>query len=111
MNVFNWLTDRFSNRGKALAFFKRGMTRARKHDRQGAIEDYSATIGQPGASPSLKAKALYNRALVYAAVGEGSKATADLNLVLSTTEALTSVKTEARRTLVRMQRRLDKSNV
>ena len=47
MNVFNWLTDHFSNRGKALSLYKRGMAKAKKHDHQGAIDDYTTTIGMP----------------------------------------------------------------
>ena len=53
MNVFNWLTGHFSNRGKALSLYKRGMAKAKKHDHQGAIDDYTATIGMPHAPASM----------------------------------------------------------
>jgi len=39
MNAFSWLTDHFSNRGKALSLYKRGMKKAKKHDHQGALDD------------------------------------------------------------------------
>ena len=105
MNVLRWLMGPFSNRGKALSAYKRGMARAKKHDHQGAIDNYTATIGTPDTPANLKAMALYNRALVYAAVGEDPKVTKDLSDILAMTEAPDSVRIEARRKLVRMQRR------
>ena len=104
MNVLSWLTGRFSNRGKALSFYKRGMAKSNIHEHQGAIEDYTTAIGMPDVPPDVQAMALYNRALVYAAAGDDSKATADLNTVLGMTEAPPNIKSEARRKLVRMQR-------
>ena len=47
MIVIDWLTGHFSNRGKALSVYKRGMGKAKKHDHQGAIDDYTTTIGMP----------------------------------------------------------------
>lgn len=110
MNAFHWLTGHFSNRGKALSLYKRGMGRAKKHDHQGAVDDYTMIIGMLHTPADVKAMALYNRALVYAAAGENPKATDDLNMVLAMTGALSHVKTEARRLLVRMQRRSNTSN-
>ena len=45
MNVFNWLSGNSSNLSKALSPYKRGMAKAKKHDHQGAIDDYTKTIG------------------------------------------------------------------
>lgn len=104
MNVFGWLTGRFSNRGKALSLYRRGMTKSKKHEHQGAIDDYTTAIEMQDAPPDVKAMALYNRALVYAAAGERPKATADLNTVLGMPDALPKIKDEAKRKLVRMER-------
>ncbi|MDA1053877.1 MAG: hypothetical protein O3C40_25795 [Planctomycetota bacterium] len=104
MNVLRWLTGRFSNRDKALSFYKRGMAKSKKHEHQGAIDDYTTAVDMQDAPSDVKAMALYNRALVYATAGNGSKATSDLNTVLGMTEALPNVKAEARRKLARMQR-------
>jgi tetratricopeptide (TPR) repeat protein len=109
MNVFQLLTGRFSNRGKAMSLYKRGMLKSKAHEHQGAIEDYTSAIGMQHAPPDVRAMALYNRALVYSAAGEDAKATADLNAVLAMTQDLLHVKTEARRKLVRMQRESDKA--
>ena len=88
-----------------MSLYKRGMARAKKHDHQGAIGDYTAAIEMPDTPADLKAMALYNRATVYAVVGEKSKATDDLNVVLAMPQELTDIKTEARRKLMRMERR------
>ncbi len=109
MNVFDWLTGLFSNRGKAMSLYKRGMAKARRHDDQGAIDDYTRTINMLDAPAHVKAMALFNRALVYAAAGEDSQATKDLNEVLAMTAAPSDVKTEAKRKLVRMQPRPSES--
>jgi len=104
MNVFSWLTGRFSSRGKALSLYRRGMAKSKQHDHEGAIDDYTTTIGMQDVPTDVKAMALYNRALVYAAAGNGPRAASDLNTVLGMTEALPNVKAEARRKLARMQR-------
>ena len=83
MNVLSWLTGHFSNRGMALSRYQRGIAREKKHDNQGAIDDYTTTIGMPYAPADVKAMALYNRALVYAAAGEIQDATEDMNVVLA----------------------------
>ncbi len=110
MNVFNWLARHFSNRCKALSLYQRGMAKANKHDEQGAIVDYTTAIDSPDTPADVKAMALYNRALVYAAAAENAKATEDLDGVLAMPAASTNIKTEARRKLVRMQRRSSSSH-
>ena len=105
MNVYHWFTERFSNHGKALTLYKRGMARAKKHDRQGAIEDYTATIGMPNTPANVRAMALYNRALVLVATGDNQKGIDDLNAVLRMDESPVNVKTRARQKLAKMEAR------
>jgi hypothetical protein len=102
MSLLSWLAGVFSSRGKALSMCKRGMRRARKHDRAGAIGDYSAVIGMPGVPADVRAMALYNRALVHSAAGDDIQATGDLDSILAMTETLINVKTSARQKLARM---------
>ena len=111
MNIFHWLTSCFSGRGKAVSLYKRGMAKAKKHDHQGALEDYTTTIGMPGLPADLLAMVRYNRALVYVAAGDEPKGAADLDAVLAMNEALVNVKTMARQKLARMESRASKSNV
>ncbi len=105
MNVLNWLASCFSNRGNPMALYKRGMGKAKRHDHQGAIEDYTATIQMPGTPADLVAMVLYNRALVYVASGDDRKGADDLDAVLAMNEALVKVKTMARQKLARMKSR------
>ena len=44
MNIFDWLTGCFSSHGKAMSLYKRGMAKAKKHDRLGALEDYTGVV-------------------------------------------------------------------
>jgi hypothetical protein len=87
------------------------MVKAKKHDHQGAIDNYTAAIDTPDTPPDVKAMILYNRALVYATVKEGPKATKDLNLVLAMNEALVNIKTMARQKLAKMESRSHKSSM
>ena len=110
MNVLHWLIRPFFNRSKALSVYRRGMASAKKHDHQMAINDYTETISMRDTPADVKAMALYNRALVYAAIGEDTKVREDLSEVLTMSDAPTNVRTEARRMIVRMQRRSSSSN-
>ena len=72
------------------------MAKVKKHDHEGALEDYTTMIGMPGTPADLLAMVLYNRAIVYVAAGDDQKAAADLHAVLAMDEALVNVKTMAR---------------
>lgn len=109
MKLLDWLKSLTSKRGKAVSVYKQGMEKAKLQDHPGAIEDYTTAIGMSETPPDVKAMALYNRALVYASDGENSKATVDLNAILNMRQDLTHIKTEARRRLVRMDRKSGKS--
>jgi hypothetical protein len=111
MTAFNWLTDHFSNRGKALSLYKRGMAKAKNHDHQGAIDDYTTTIGMPDTPANVKAIVLYNRALVHVATGDFCRGVDDLDAVLAMDEAPVNVKTRARQKLAKREIRSRKSNV
>lgn len=102
MTFTGWLQGVFSGHGKAMSSYRRGMAKAEKHNHQGAIDDYSAAIDDSAAPKDVQAMALYNRALVYCAIGEQLKATQDLNLVLEMEESFVNIKTMARQKLSRM---------
>lgn len=106
--VLNWLTSFFTTRGKVLALYRRGMAKAEKHDHRGALEAYDAAIKAADSPADVRAMALYNRALVFAAIGENVKAREDLEFVLAMEESFTNIKTMARQKLVRMLDRASK---
>jgi hypothetical protein len=105
MYIFDWFAGRFSIRAKAIALYKRGMARAKKRDHQGAILDYTSTIGLAEAPADVRAMALYNRALEHVAAGDDEKGFEDLVAVLAMDEMLVNPKTMARQELARMDRR------
>jgi hypothetical protein len=75
MNVVNWFTGRFSIRGKALTLYRRGMSRVKKHDYQGAIDDYTTTIDMPDTPADVKAilkEVMYRYALGRCFIGWAS---------------------------------------
>ncbi|MCI0364496.1 MAG: hypothetical protein L0219_11465 [Phycisphaerales bacterium] len=107
MNFLHWLIGGCTVRSSVLSLYKRGLARAERHDEQGAMEAYTAAIDLPDAPDDVKAMALYNRALLFAAAGKTAKAIGDLNAVLAVSAPLRDVKTAARRRLARMQRQHD----
>ena len=107
MNLFRrWLWPR-SPRNEALAFYKEGMACAERQDSKAAMGAYTSAIEQPNAPDDVKAMALYNRALLFAAEGNTKKAQADLQAVMEMPIPLHDVKQAARRRLERLQNRAD----
>ena len=109
MGFFESLRGRGSGRSKALTLYRRGMVKAKKHDHEGAIDNYSAAIEMSDALPDVQAMALYNRALVYAAARDDVKAVDDLKEVLTMAESPPNVKTAADEKLKRINRRSNQS--
>ncbi len=105
MGIFDWLLNHFSNRGKALSLYRRGMSRAKKHDHEGAIGFYTTTIDMVDTPEDVKAMALYNRALVHVATGDDQSGLHDLQAVLAMDEGLVNVRTMARQKLARIESR------
>ena len=89
----------------AMSLYKRGMAKAKKHDQDGAIDDYSAAIDMSDAPPDVKAMALYNRALVHAATRDNIKAIDDLKMLLAMAAIPTNVRAAADEKLKRIERR------
>ncbi len=103
MRAFDWLGLRFGRQESATSLFERGAARERKHNHQGAIDDYTAIIGMTNAPSDLIAMAFYNRALVRVAGGDEPNGVHDFGMVLAMDEALVNVKTMARHWLAGME--------
>jgi hypothetical protein len=104
MNIFQWLMHPQSVRGAVLLLYKRGLAKGKKHNQQGAMDDYTAVIDMPDVPADVRAMALYNRALLYAGKKDFCSATDDLKAVLAMELPIRDIKSAARRTLDRMQR-------
>lgn len=103
MGVIQWLFGGRSARSVALSRYKRGLRCIKKNDPHGAMENFTAAIDAPDAPDDLRAMALYNRALLFAALDEYSAAVDDLNAVLAMADPVREIKLAARRRLDRMQ--------
>ena len=109
MGLLSRVWGTFSTRGKATALFKRGVDKAEHRDLEGAIEDYTSVIDLKGAPADVIAMALFNRALAYSREHDDTKATADLDRVLSMSGATQQVIDAAHEKLHRMKKRTTKS--
>ena len=101
-----WLATLMSPRGSALSMYRSGMTKARRRDYAGAIADYSTAIDAEHIPIDVKAMAIYNRALAYAATHEDAKAADDLAAMLSMPGLPENITTQARQRRERIRRRL-----
>ena len=110
MKIKNWMEGLFSPRNKVLSVYRRGLDKAKKHDPQGAIEDYSQVIEMLQAPRDVVSMALFNRGLVYTANGEMDKGMRDLTAVLAMPAAPEKVKSMARQKLLRMRNRGDQQD-
>ena len=81
---------------RALSLYKRGLRCIKKQDQHGAMEGFTAAIESPGAPDDLRAMALYNRALLFAALDKVSEAVDDLNAILTMADPLREIKLAAR---------------
>jgi hypothetical protein len=109
MGLMRWLSSLVSRRGKALSTYRAGMAKAKKNDFLGAIADYSKAIGASDIPADVKAMAIYNRALAYAAINEDKKAADDLAAMLKMPGLPENIATQARQRRERIRRRLEKS--
>jgi tetratricopeptide (TPR) repeat protein len=107
MSMLSWLYGMLTRRGKALWHYRCGMKHANSQQHRLAIECYSAAIALPKAPTDVQAMARYNRALVYATIGQQEAAVDDLEYVLSLPLKLPEIKAAARQRLARMNSRTD----
>ena len=68
---------------------------------------YTSAINLDDAPKDVKAMALYNRALLFAAQGDSSKAVADLNAIMAMPIRVRGVTVAAKRRLERLHHRQD----
>jgi hypothetical protein len=105
MNFLGWIAGCFSDREKALSLYRRGMAKAKRRNHQGALCDYTSTLGIPGLPTDVKAMVLFNRALVFVASGERQKGIGDLDSVLAMDDLLPDVRTMAKIKLEKLNSR------
>lgn len=101
MVFISWFVGCFT--GKARSLLRRGKTRAKRYDYQGAIDDFTTAVALPSAPNDVKSMVLYERALAYQATGDKRKEAHDLNLILAMADAPGKMLSLARRKLAGME--------
>ena len=81
------------------------MAKAKRHDHEGALDDYTTAISMPDTPSDVRAMALYKRALLHVANGDFTRGVDDLDKVLAMDEAPVNVKRRARQKLARREAR------
>jgi tetratricopeptide (TPR) repeat protein len=108
MDLLTWVRSHLSPKYRANSLYRRGMARAKAGRHEAAIDDYTEVIDLTNVDPNIKATALYNRALVYSALSKTPAAIIDLQQILAMDAVSETVKTEARRKVLRMGRSSDR---
>jgi hypothetical protein len=103
MKLIAWVLGRWSYRQQMMRY-RQGLDYASQKDHKAALEQYSAAIDLVGAPADIRAMALYNRAVIHSAMHDDAKAIHDLEELLASPGAAASVRLEAKRKLVRIER-------
>jgi len=108
MGFFSQLANLFSRSGRDDSRLRQGMEHAEaKHPAQ-AIAIYDSLVNSKGTSPTVRARALFNRALAHSSMNDDAKAIADLEQVVSMLSAPDNVTAAARNQLVRVRNRIQR---
>ncbi len=92
----------FSERGRAMSRYREGMESANQEDNPAAIDHYTFVINARSTPADIRAMAMYNRALVYSAMGDQERAKTDLAGLLALPSTPANIKLSAKQKLARM---------
>ena len=96
----------FSARGRTQAIYERGLGKAKAKQLDEALVDYNAVIDTKDVASDLKAMALLNRGVVFAAKGDFDRAQKDLEALLKLPNVPANVVDAAKEKLGRVKRRI-----
>jgi len=102
------LSNLFSRSGRDENCLQMGMEHAHAKRPGEAIAIYDSLVNARATSPSIRARALFNRALARSSLKEDQKAIADLEEVISLSGAPENVLSAARNQLVRVKNRVQR---
>jgi len=110
MTFLDRLTNLFSRGGRDENRLRQGMEHAHEKRPAEAIAIYDALLSSKGTSASVRARALFNRALAYSSLKDDSKAIADLEEIVAIPGAPENVLSAARNQLVRVKNRVQRGH-
>jgi hypothetical protein len=108
MGFFSRLVNLLTKGGRDDELLLKGMEHAKAGRPKQAIEIYDNLVKSKSSSDTVRARALFNRALAHSALKNDAKAIADLNEVLTLPNLPENVRNSTRDQLNRMQKRSDK---
>ena len=108
MSFFGQLANLFSRSGRDDTRLKQGMDLASAKRPDKAIGIYDSILGSKTANSTVRARALFNRALAHSSMKDDEKAIADLEGVASMGGAPENVRTAARNQLIRVRNRVER---
>jgi hypothetical protein len=109
MAILDRLTSIFSRGGRDDNRLRQGMEHADAKRPTQAIAIYDGLLDSKGTSPTVRAKALFNRALAHSSMKEDQKAIADLEALVVLPGTPENVLSAARNQLVRVRNRVQRS--
>jgi hypothetical protein len=104
MGLVAWFESMLSRSARPEALYRRAVKKAKGHDLEGAIRDYTVVIEGESTSAPLKAMSLLNRAVAQAASRHFAEARKDLQSALTAKNAPPEVAAAARAKLDRIGR-------
>lgn len=105
MQFINRLTNWFSRTGRDENQLERALDLAKGNQPSEALEVYNELLASPGISPSIRARALFNRALAHSSLKDDSRAVIDLQQLVSLPAIPENIRTAARNQLARLASR------
>jgi hypothetical protein len=108
MSFFGQLANLFSRTGRDDNRMRQAMDHAHAKRPEKAIPIYDSLLNSKGTSSTVRARALFNRALAHSSLKEDKKAIADLQEVVSMPGVPENVLSAARNQLVRVQSRVQR---
>src|SRR5688500_1620814 len=109
MKYLSRLTNLFSRRGRDDESLLGGLKHAKAGRYNEAIEAYNSLIKAKSSTDSVRARALFNRALAHSAQKHDTLAVADLKEILLLPNVPDNVRASARSQLMRVNKRSDQS--
>jgi hypothetical protein len=108
MGILSQLSNLFTRAGRADNLLKKGLDHAHAKQPEKAISIYDSLLSTKSTSPTVRARALFNRSLAHSALKNDDKAIADLEEVVKMPTAPENVLTAARTQLTRVRNRVQR---
>ena len=107
MGFLSKLAGLFSRGSRDEGLLLEGVEHAKGKRPEKAIEIYNSLLTTPKLNPTVRARALFNRALAHSAMDDDDKAMADLQKVLTLPGLPENVQSAARSQIARVKKRAE----